>query len=162
SLTLDEPVRYGCRLAVTSLVSLEPHLAQVGSYHELDPARLTGLEVSHPPRHANDGPRSAFLIHPDGTTRPVAVTAMTATGASAPRPACPARCELDPSGDPAYGFRGLHIDLARQWFEPDVVLRLLDACAERRLTHLHLHLTDDEAWRLPVPQYPALAAVGGT
>jgi hexosaminidase len=56
----------------------------------------------------------------------------------------------------------LHIDLARQWFEPDVVLRLLDACAARRLTHLHLHLTDDEAWRLPVPGYPALTEVGGT
>jgi hexosaminidase len=60
---------------------------------------------------------------------------------------------------PRYSWRGLHVDLARQWFEPDVVDRLIDEAAWRKLSRLHLHLTDDEAWRIPVEQHPELADV---
>lgn len=63
---------------------------------------------------------------------------------------------------PRYAFRGLHIDLARQWFEPEVVERLIDAAAWRKLSHLHLHLTDDEAWRIPIAAYPELADIGAS
>lgn len=62
---------------------------------------------------------------------------------------------------PQYSHRGLSIDLARRWFEPDVVERLIDLAAWRKLSHLQLHLTDDEAWRVPVDAYPALGEVGG-
>ncbi len=62
---------------------------------------------------------------------------------------------------PRFVFRGVHIDLARQWYEPEVVLRLLDVAAWRRLNWVHLHLTDDEAWRFPVDDYPQLARIGG-
>ncbi len=63
---------------------------------------------------------------------------------------------------PRYPWRGLHIDLARQWFEPALVERLIDVAAWRKLSRLHLHLTDDEAWRLPVDPHPELGEVGGT
>ncbi len=63
---------------------------------------------------------------------------------------------------PAMVFRGVHLDLARRWYEPDVVGRLIDLAAWRKLSHVHLHLTDDEAWRFPVPEYPTLATIGGT
>ncbi|MEQ9163218.1 MAG: family 20 glycosylhydrolase, partial [Ilumatobacter fluminis] len=62
---------------------------------------------------------------------------------------------------PRYAWRGVHLDVARQWFEPDVVERLIDDAAWRKLSRLHLHLTDDEAWRLPVPAHPALTEIGG-
>jgi hexosaminidase len=62
---------------------------------------------------------------------------------------------------PQHRHRGLSVDLARRWFEPDVVERLIDLAAWRKLSHLQLHLTDDEAWRVPVDAYPALAEVGG-
>ena len=62
---------------------------------------------------------------------------------------------------PRYAWRGLHIDLARRWWEPEVVDWLIDVCAWRKLSRLHLHLTDDEAWRFPVASLPALADVGG-
>lgn len=62
---------------------------------------------------------------------------------------------------PQHGHRGLSVDLARRWFEPEVVERLIDLAAWRKLSHLQLHLTDDEAWRVPVDAYPALAEVGG-
>ncbi|MAT04166.1 MAG: beta-hexosaminidase [Acidimicrobiaceae bacterium] len=61
---------------------------------------------------------------------------------------------------PRYAWRGVHLDVARQWFEPEVVERLIDDAAWRKLSRVHLHLTDDEAWRLPVARYPALAEVG--
>lgn len=62
---------------------------------------------------------------------------------------------------PMHDHRGLSVDLARRWFEPDVVERLIDLAAWRKLSHLQLHLTDDEAWRVPIEAYPALAEVGG-
>jgi len=162
-LQLDGPVPAGARLAFDSLVALTPNLHQVGYYHELDPARLSDLSVSHPPRHSNDGPRGAFLILADGTAHQVVTVPMRSTVHGSPRlrqAQPPGSLEFE--GEPVFAFRGLMVDLARQWFEPDVLLRLLDAAAERRLTHLHLHLTDDEAWRLPVPRYPALGEIGGT
>ena len=61
---------------------------------------------------------------------------------------------------PTYTWRGLHIDLARRWFEPELVEWLIDVAAWRKLSRLHLHLTDDEAWRLPVDALPELAAAG--
>lgn len=163
TLALDEELPAGARLAVTSLCVLSPAVSQVGSYHELEGPFPRAFTPSHEPRHANDGPLSAFVIHADGSTTQVGVDLMHHTEpVPTARQAAPRSVEMSFEGDPVYSFRGLHVDLARHWFEPDVVLRLLDACAERRLTHLHLHLTDDEAWRLPVPQYPALAEVGGT
>ena len=169
TITLDQESPPGARLALTSMVQLDgPALVRrEATYHEFTLAGpvLAGLAVGHPPRHANDGPLSAFLILPDGTTSPVEVAPMTSTTAvrgSSPAVAPVETTQAEFTGEPAYTFRGLHIDLARQWFEPDVVLRLLDACASRRLTHLHLHLTDDEAWRLPVRGYPALTEIGGT
>jgi hexosaminidase len=294
-LELAEPLRAVGRLALTSIVQLTPSadagtrlVRQLASYHELAPARdlgpgetwaITHLQLSHLPNHANDGPTSAFLIHPDDSTSPVAVEPMCRLGASGsphadaptrrrdsrearaelplvpfptqlvvadpaptevtsarfargPDAACAAweaiaaldrraggarlveqgaavvsatlapelaaeeyRLKIDgdaiaiaaagasgfrhgfvtlaqwlasglPAGAsvrdvPRYSFRGLHIDLARQWFEPEVVERLIDAAAWRKLSHLHLHLTDDEAWRIPVEAYPELAAVAG-
>lgn len=63
---------------------------------------------------------------------------------------------------PRYSWRGLHIDLARQWFEPSVVDHLIDRAAWLKLSRLHLHLTDDEGWRLPVDGFPELGRVAGT
>lgn len=63
---------------------------------------------------------------------------------------------------PAFAARVVHLDLARRWHEPNVVERLIDLAAWRKLNRVHLHLTDDEAWRFPVPEYPTLATVGGT
>lgn len=61
---------------------------------------------------------------------------------------------------PAYRWRGLMIDVAR-WFVPvDELLLLIDQIAARRLNVLHLHLTDDQGWRLPVPGWPRLTEIG--
>ena len=61
---------------------------------------------------------------------------------------------------PAYGWRGLHVDLARQFLPAADVEWLIDVAAWRGLNRLHLHLTDDEAWRVPIAAFPALTDVG--
>lgn len=293
----DAPLTAGTRLAITSIVQLAPGadsdarvVERVASYHELEPLPgsaalgacrwvIAALAIGHRPKHANDGPVSAFLILPDATTALVDVTPMERTDAGdvpppagladlgpsvddplAPLVPYPSRVEviggarsersvaslsssspavarsawdaiaalaervgrarpLGPGGAevtathdphladeeyrlvteeasitvlaateagfrhafvtlaqwlnarlpwraavddrPRYRFRGLHVDLARHWFEPDVVERLIDIAAWRKLSHLHLHLTDDEAWRLPVDGIPELSSVAG-
>jgi hexosaminidase len=63
---------------------------------------------------------------------------------------------------PHWSWRGLHIDLARRWYDAETVERIIDLAAWRKLQRVHLHLTDDEAWRLPVPGWPELATIGAT
>ncbi len=61
---------------------------------------------------------------------------------------------------PVHAWRGLHIDLARQFLPAEDVGWLIDVAAWRGLNRLHLHLTDDEGWRVPIAAYPALSDVG--
>src|SRR5262249_33567851 len=51
---------------------------------------------------------------------------------------------------PRYAWRGLSLDLARMFFTLDEVQRVIDLLALYKLNVLHLHLTDDQSWRLPV------------
>jgi hexosaminidase len=51
---------------------------------------------------------------------------------------------------PRYAWRGLSLDLARTFFTVDEVQRVIDLLALYKLNVLHLHLTDDQSWRLPV------------
>lgn len=61
---------------------------------------------------------------------------------------------------PRYGFRGLHIDLARNFHSKEELLQLIDAMALYKLNKLHLHLADDEGWRLEIATLPELTEVG--
>jgi hexosaminidase len=51
---------------------------------------------------------------------------------------------------PRYAWRGLSLDLARAFFTLDEVRRVIDLLALYKLNVLHVHLTDDQSWRLPV------------
>ncbi|MFI9780471.1 family 20 glycosylhydrolase [Streptomyces sp. NPDC051956] len=59
---------------------------------------------------------------------------------------------------PHYAWRGLMIDPARSFVTPDEVRQIIDLAALYKLNVLHLHLTDNEGWRLAVPSLPALTA----
>ena len=63
---------------------------------------------------------------------------------------------------PAFGWRGLHLDVARHFFDVAAVCRVIDLVAAHRLNRLHLHLNDDQGWRVDVPQWPRLRSVGST
>lgn len=72
----------------------------------------------------------------------------------APLPQLHAGPVQDPPG--AYRWRGMSLDVARHYFRPATIRRFIDLAAHYRLSAVHLHLTDNEAWRLPSRRYPLL------
>ena len=63
---------------------------------------------------------------------------------------------------PRFRFRGLFLDLSRNFRPREEVERLLGVMAMYKLNKLHLHLTDDEGWRIEIPDLPELTQVGGS
>lgn len=61
---------------------------------------------------------------------------------------------------PRLGFRGLHIDVARNFHSKDFLLKTIDQMAVYKLNRLHLHLGEDEGWRLEIKALPELTEVG--
>ncbi len=62
---------------------------------------------------------------------------------------------------PRASWRGMHYDMARNFHGKEVTLRLIDQMARYKLNRLHLHLTEDEGWRLEIPGLPELTDIGG-
>src|SRR5437867_3214934 len=62
---------------------------------------------------------------------------------------------------PRFGYRGFMLDVARNFHPKAAVLRTLDLMARYKLNVFHMHLTDDEGWRVEIPSLPDLTAVGG-
>lgn len=58
---------------------------------------------------------------------------------------------------PRYPWRGLMIDISRHFFGPETLRKVIDLAARYKLNVLHLHLTDDQGWRLEVPARPELS-----
>ena len=61
---------------------------------------------------------------------------------------------------PRFGYRGMHMDVARHFFDMDVVKRYLDVMEIHKLNTLHWHLTDDQGWRIEIKKYPKLVETG--
>jgi hexosaminidase len=57
-------------------------------------------------------------------------------------------------------YRGLHIDVSRNFRSKDFILQTLDQMSYYKLNKLHLHLADDEGWRLQIESLPELTDVG--
>jgi hexosaminidase len=57
---------------------------------------------------------------------------------------------------PRYRWRGLSFDIVRHWFGPADLLAIVDLVAAYKLRVLHLHLTDDQGWRIELPSRPEL------
>ena len=60
---------------------------------------------------------------------------------------------------PDLPHRGLMLDIARNYYPADSIYRIMDIMAYHKLNVLHLHLSDDEAWRLEIPSLPQLTAI---
>lgn len=61
---------------------------------------------------------------------------------------------------PRFQYRGLMLDVARNFQNKEAIFRLLDHMALYKLNKLHFHLTDDEGWRLEINGLPELTAYG--
>ncbi len=61
---------------------------------------------------------------------------------------------------PRYQYRGMHLDVARNFHSKELVLKLLDQMAAYKFNKFHLDLGNDEGWRLQIPGLPELTEIG--
>lgn len=64
------------------------------------------------------------------------------------------------SDKPRFGYRGFMLDIARHYFDKQEVKKILDVMALYKISKFHWHLTDDQGWRIEIPEYPRLTEVG--
>ncbi|GAA0283952.1 beta-N-acetylhexosaminidase [Streptomyces polychromogenes] len=62
---------------------------------------------------------------------------------------------------PRFAYRGAMVDVARHHFPVEQVKRYVDQLAQYKINTLHVHLTDDQGWRIAVDSWPRLAEYGG-
>ena len=67
---------------------------------------------------------------------------------------------INVTDEPRFGYRGLMVDVARHFIPKDHLLRIIDTMGMLKFNKLHLHLTDDNGWRLEIKQYPLLTSIG--
>jgi hexosaminidase len=61
---------------------------------------------------------------------------------------------------PQFAYRGMHLDVARHFIALDSVKRYIDMLALHNMNRFHIHLTDDQGWRIEIKKYPKLTKVG--
>lgn len=62
---------------------------------------------------------------------------------------------------PAFGYRGMHLDVGRHFFDVDFVKKYIDYIAMQKFNTFHWHLTEDQGWRIEIKKYPRLTSIGG-
>jgi hexosaminidase len=61
--------------------------------------------------------------------------------------------------EPAFPYRGLHLDVSRHFFPVSFIKKYIDLLALHKMNVFHWHLTDDQGWRLEIKKYPMLQEV---
>ncbi len=61
---------------------------------------------------------------------------------------------------PAYAWRGMHLDVSRHFFTVDFIKKYIDQLAFYKFNKFHWHLTDDQGWRIEIKKYPLLTQEG--
>jgi hexosaminidase len=73
---------------------------------------------------------------------------------------------LLPSGkiedSPNYAYRGAMLDVSRHFFQVQDVKKFIDYIAMYKMNKLHLHLSDDQGWRIEIKSWPKLTEIGGS
>ncbi|MEV5695636.1 beta-N-acetylhexosaminidase [Micromonospora globbae] len=62
---------------------------------------------------------------------------------------------------PRFAYRGAMLDLARHFHTVDEITAYVDLLSQYKINYLHLHLTDDQGWRIQIDSWPRLTTVGG-
>lgn len=118
---------------------------------------------------AADEPEESYRLRVDADG--IVITAAAAAGVfrgtqtllqllppTAPRGAAVEALEI--ADRPRFAWRGAMLDPVRHFLPVADVLRFIDLLARHRLNRLHLHLTDDQGWRIEIRRYPRLTTVG--
>ncbi|WP_286271021.1 family 20 glycosylhydrolase [Thalassotalea hakodatensis] len=61
---------------------------------------------------------------------------------------------------PKYSYRGQHMDVARNFHSKEMIFRLIEQMGAYKLNKLHMHLAEDEGWRIELPSFPELTDIG--
>ncbi|WP_430405695.1 glycoside hydrolase family 20 protein [Fluviicola sp.] len=64
------------------------------------------------------------------------------------------------SDQPAFSYRGVHLDCSRHFFTINELKKFIDQMAKLKFNRFHWHLTDDQGWRIEIKKYPKLTSVG--
>jgi hexosaminidase len=137
-------------------VSIAADLAAEAYRLDITPAGIT-IEAGAPPG-AFYAAQTLRQLLPDEAWR-VATPASKDTATQNNPPAWHVPCATIHDA-PALAWRGAHLDVARHFFPKRQILTLIDALAALKLNRLHLHLTDDQGWRIESHRYSALHEVG--
>jgi hexosaminidase len=102
---------------------------------------------------------AAGLFYGVQTLRQLLPAASEAPGPGGVRLAVPAARVVD---YPRFEWRGAMLDVSRHFLRPHDVKRYIDHMALHKLNRLHLHLSDDQGWRIEIKSWPNLAKHGGS
>lgn len=169
----DETVRFAVPAGVTVVTTPDPVAERVG-------ALVAELVNGRPPRPGDARPAGgiALLLDPALDAEAYAlevdgagVTIRAGGGAGLFWAAQTLRQLLPVAGPavlpgvritdgPRFAYRGVMLDVARHFVEVATVKRLIDLAALYKLNHLHLHLSDDQGWRIASDAWPRLVTVG--
>lgn len=61
---------------------------------------------------------------------------------------------------PRFGYRGVHLDIARHFYSVNEVKTFIDMMTLHNMNRMHWHLTEDQGWRLEIKKYPKLTEIG--
>ncbi len=190
SITLDRTERFvlDTSAAVVIDANASKEVAQVADYlvKLLAPSasgavRTTGMAAGKPIRLSLDPSRSLGAEGYDLTVgaREITLVANTPAGLfygvqtlrqllpySVEHPAAVGRKLSLPTGRitdaPRFEWRGMMLDVSRHFLPATDVKRFIDAMALYKLNRLHLHLSDDQGWRIEIESRPALTEIGGS
>ena len=61
---------------------------------------------------------------------------------------------------PRFPYRGMHLDVARHFYDVAAVKKYIDQLAYHKFNYFHWHLTEDQGWRIEIKKYPKLTEIG--
>jgi len=144
---------FGKKLSITSRTV--PHAIQLVYDASITAPEAYGLEITSSKITISAG-SSAGIFHAIETIRQL-LPAEIESGKIYKHLSLPA---LKINDAPAYAWRGMHLDVSRHFFGINYLKKLVDVMALYKMNKLHLHLTDDQGWRIEIKKYPKLTEQG--
>lgn len=127
-------------------VVYDPDIKSAGEYRlKITPSKVTIVSASN-----------AGVFYAVETIRQLLPVSIE-EGKAASRLSLPA---LMISDQPDYSWRGMHLDVSRHFFSIAYLRKFIDRMALYKMNKLHLHLTDDQGWRIEIKKYPKLTENG--